>query len=267
MLAGTVVVSYISSQWATWTSLLLLLAVHLWTNYMAVRAVCMRTLNRQRANLVFSNILNQLKRPEGIRNRPPELWEDLKAIDLCFSQIKIPTPEEIYRQERVFERDGVLRFQGWENGPVGYCQLGVSLQTLLDAANEPKYRTSAEIAQDLNALMIRFQKTESRSQSPFEEEGYSIVLDRRSNTFLVLLAEGATPRNMCHAWVHALQASQTLAVYSDEFDRELELLAGRLIIDRIFPEMWRRLGENGWDLEVNAMETRSGTRISLRKDQ
>jgi len=267
MLAGTIVVSQISSQWATWTSLLFLLAVHLWTNYMAVRAVCMRTLNRQRANLVFSDILNQLESRAALKTRSPEQWEDQKVMDLCFAQIKIPTPEDIYRQERVFERDGILRFQKWEEGPVGYCRLGVSLQTLLEAIEEPKYRTFAEITQELNDLMTRFQSSESEGRSLFEEEGYSMALDRRSNTFLILLAEGATPRNMCHAWLQALQASQILAVYSQDFDCKPELEFGRLVIDNIFPEIWRRLGENGWDLEVNAMETKSGTRISLRKNQ
>lgn len=234
---------------------------------MAVRAVCMRTLNRQRANLVFSDILNQLESWAALRTRSPEQWDDQEVIDLCFTQIKIPTPEDIYRQERVFERDGILRFQKWEDGPVGYCRLGVSLQTLLEAINEPKFRTSAEIEQELKDLMARFQSSDSEGRSLFEEEGYSMALDRRSNTFLILLAEGATPRNMCHAWLQALQASQTLAEYPQDDDREPELQFGRLVIDKIFPEIWRRLGENGWDLEVNAMETKSGTRISLRKDK
>src|ERR1035441_6483756 len=37
MLAGSLVVSHISTKLATWTSLILLLAIHLGTNYLAVR--------------------------------------------------------------------------------------------------------------------------------------------------------------------------------------------------------------------------------------
>ncbi|KAB8288866.1 hypothetical protein EYC80_010769 [Monilinia laxa] len=57
MLVGTFVVSKISSQTATWIALITLLSIHLGTNYLAVRSVTMRTLNRQRANLVLSPFL------------------------------------------------------------------------------------------------------------------------------------------------------------------------------------------------------------------
>jgi hypothetical protein len=233
---------------------------------MAVRAVCMRTLNRQRANLVFSDILNQCEHHAALWVHPAH-WEGQEAMDACFAQIKIPTPETISCQERVFERDGILRFQGWENGPVGYCRLGVSLQTLLEAIRDPRYRTSAEIEEELGNLMSRFESSENGGPSHFEEEGFSIALDRRCNTFLVLLAESATPRTICHAWLQALQFSQTLQSPSEGLDRVEDLRRDQIVIDRLFPEMWRRLAENGWDLEVNGMETRSGTRISLQKDQ
>src|ERR1700709_848660 len=107
MLVGSLVVSHISSQWATWTALIALLAIHLGTNYLAVKAVSMRTLNRQRANLVFSTFL-----------------EDSKSIHKEQSLKALPTPEEISLRERIFERDGVLRWKGSEI--IGYCEIGVS---------------------------------------------------------------------------------------------------------------------------------------------
>src|ERR1700709_2496622 len=94
MLVGSFVVSHISTPWATWTAMIALLAIHLGTNYLAVRAVSMRTLNRQRANLVFSALL-----------------EDHYTVGK--EHVKpFPTPEQISIQERVFERDGVLRWKG-----------------------------------------------------------------------------------------------------------------------------------------------------------
>src|ERR1700753_1137715 len=101
MLAGSLVVSYISSKWATWAAMIFLLAIHLGTNYLAVRAVCMQTLNRQRANLVFSSLLEQIA-SDKTTNRGAK----------TLPRLVYPTPEEVRLQERVFERDGVLRWKG-----------------------------------------------------------------------------------------------------------------------------------------------------------
>jgi hypothetical protein len=100
MLAGSLVVSYISTKWATWTAMVFLLAIHLGTNYLAVRAVCMQTLNRQRANLVFSSLLEQLDNDETNYNNDRNLSRDDLPRFVC------PSPEDVRLQERVFERDG-----------------------------------------------------------------------------------------------------------------------------------------------------------------
>ena len=54
---GSLVVTYITSLPATWISLLILLTLHLTLNYAAVRSVQMTSLNRQRANIAFSTLL------------------------------------------------------------------------------------------------------------------------------------------------------------------------------------------------------------------
>ncbi len=62
----------------------------------------MQTLNRQRANIVLSYI---------------------------FEKDEILTPRQVSQMERIFERDGALR---WCNGGViGRCHFGVRLETLL----------------------------------------------------------------------------------------------------------------------------------------
>ncbi|KAI1084921.1 DUF647-domain-containing protein [Whalleya microplaca] len=53
MLAGSVFVQFVHGTAAVWAWMAALLAVHLWTNLQAVRAVQMRTLNRQRAIVVL----------------------------------------------------------------------------------------------------------------------------------------------------------------------------------------------------------------------
>ncbi|KAF2399224.1 DUF647-domain-containing protein [Trichodelitschia bisporula] len=102
MLAGSMVVSSISSPLATWSTLLFLLGVHISMNHAAVRSVSMRSLNRQRANIVFSHLL---------------------AYD------KMLTPQQVSRRERIFERSGVLRWA--DDHMVGHGKIGVSLGDLI----------------------------------------------------------------------------------------------------------------------------------------
>ncbi|KAH7040204.1 vitamin B6 photo-protection and homoeostasis-domain-containing protein [Microdochium trichocladiopsis] len=52
MLAGSLFIRVVTTPTAVWTSMLLLVGLHLWTNYQAVRSVQMRSLNRQRATIV-----------------------------------------------------------------------------------------------------------------------------------------------------------------------------------------------------------------------
>ncbi|ORY64497.1 root UVB sensitive family, partial [Pseudomassariella vexata] len=52
MLAGSLFVRVVEGRAAVWTWMFILVGIHLWTNYRAVRAVQMRSLNRQRAEIV-----------------------------------------------------------------------------------------------------------------------------------------------------------------------------------------------------------------------
>lgn len=54
MLAGTLVVRVVDDKRTVWALMLVLVGLHLLMNYCAVRSVKMRTLNRQRATLVFA---------------------------------------------------------------------------------------------------------------------------------------------------------------------------------------------------------------------
>jgi hypothetical protein len=53
MLVGTLFVKIVEGKQAVWTWMLILIFAHLATNYKAVRSVKMRSLNRQRATIVF----------------------------------------------------------------------------------------------------------------------------------------------------------------------------------------------------------------------
>jgi len=77
MLVGSLVVRMVEDKQVVWALMLMLVAVHLLMNYRAVRCVRMRTLNRQRATIVFREwldssailTLDQVARRESILGR------------------------------------------------------------------------------------------------------------------------------------------------------------------------------------------------------
>ncbi|GAP89034.2 putative duf647 domain-containing protein [Rosellinia necatrix] len=68
MLAGSVFVRFVEGQLAVWLWTVVLLSAHLWTNYQAVRSVQMRTLNKQRATMVYTEFsrTGRVLRPDQV---------------------------------------------------------------------------------------------------------------------------------------------------------------------------------------------------------
>lgn len=232
MLVGSLVVSHISMQWATWTAMIALLAVHLGTNYLAVRAVSMRTLNRQRANLVFSTYLEEYG---GVGE-----GEDVQNI---------LTPREISARERVFERDGVLRWKGGEI--LGYCRIGVSLRSVLDLFGKSNQATGSYQSSEAQQLL-----------EEFEQDDYILWYDLRQRMYLIVLKTTANTVTQLHAWLHALLIAKNIDIIGRD-DSILELIALthselKFMTTKAFDES---LIQAGWDIETGALETKSGTRI------
>jgi Vitamin B6 photo-protection and homoeostasis len=248
MLAGSLVVSYVSSKWATWTVIISLLAIHLGTNYLAVRAVCMQTLNRQRANLVLSSLLEQLDNDETNYSNDRNLSrEDLPRL-VC------PTPDIVRLQERVFERDGVLR---WKGEILGYCKLGVDLKTVLCSFSRPDSATGSHTGSQLREF--------SRLLNVFTDCGYIVWYDQPKKMFLIVLEEAAKPVTLLKAWMFALQ-----------FAKYGNIKEGKSLVDAleetraylaIFEKEIIDCVDKNWDLEVSAMETQPGTRIRMKEDK
>ncbi|KAF2166850.1 hypothetical protein M409DRAFT_22903 [Zasmidium cellare ATCC 36951] len=229
MWAGSLVVSWITSQTATWTALILLLSIHLETNRRAVRAVSMRTLNRQRATLVY----HHLKRGN------------------------VPTPEEVSKQERIFERDGVLRRS--DDGIVGFCVVGASMSRLLRAISE-QHATTKSNKLEGDAL--------AKVMSIFETQPYILWCDKRSQqqrpSLFVVLKKGATPKDMLKAWWQALALACDDRVESNDLDTTLkEAERTSNVVNELLKTYEERLEEAGWDLTSSALEVVAGSRVAI----
>lgn len=230
--AGSVVVAYVSSPMATWTCLILLLSIHLATNHAAVRAVSMHTLNRQRANIVLSNLLDTKK---GL------------------------TPEEVSVQERIFEWDGVLRWRC--SDPIATAKTGVSLQSLLGVLQpaSPAHDMTGAI-RDRNLIFQRLARI-------FRQEEYLIWYAVPMKEVLIVLKEQASPQTQIKAWALSLMIAHRLHdqyATSATADKILQILESSLMeLSNQWDDCIVRIRSAGWDMDVANLETTSGTRIRV----
>ncbi|KAI5857218.1 vitamin B6 photo-protection and homoeostasis-domain-containing protein [Tricharina praecox] len=259
MLVGSFVVSHITSPAATWIALISLLAVHLATNYKAVRCVAMRTLNRQRTCIVVSQF-----QQTGI----------------------VLTPKEVSRRERVLEHDGILRWG--EHSVLGFGDVGVQFATVLASL-------TVEVASfDDNASRRWIQEVAAifRMQKymlwPATTMGRRRLLLAGSSlpTVYICLKVGATANDQVRAWSHALLVAKELvsrrqrrtrqsydkksddddggmAVVSVVSERVAVLQVTMDEMDGKFAALASQLAEKGWDLDTACIETRSGFRITV----
>lgn len=223
MLTGTFVVSRIVTPGATWFTLILLLAVHLAMNYAAVRAVCMRSLNRQRANIVFSHLI---------------------AHD------RVLTPAEVSARERIFERDGALR---WLDGTyLGHCRMGASLGDLAGMLG-PKNPASGSYS----GLTVRL----SELMQIYRDERYLLSYNDSQRHVAVVLKRDASSTDQLKAWGQALQLVRSLSAKGAIVDvamlrNALESTTG--LLDRHRDQLIAA----GWDLDIAALETRPSCRVA-----
>ncbi|KAA8896536.1 vitamin B6 photo-protection and homoeostasis-domain-containing protein [Sphaerosporella brunnea] len=238
MLAGSFVVSHITSPVATWIALVSLLAVHLATNYKAVRCVAMRTLNRQRTNIVFS-------------------WYQETG--------RVLTPKDVCLRERVLETGGILRWG--DNSVLGFADVGVQFATVLTSLDQDiNHQGSGSRIKDL-ANIFRMQKyilwpTSGKAQGSLP-------------TVLICLKAGATAKDQVKAWSHALIVAKEFTTREAQvkekrghggYYEKLGIVQTTMEeMDRIFPKITERLVEMGWDVETACIETSSGFRITARE--
>ncbi|KAL9097334.1 MAG: hypothetical protein Q9165_000761 [Trypethelium subeluteriae] len=250
MLTGTLVVRVITSPLATWMALLSLLAIHLATNYLAVRAVTMTSLNRQRANILFSHLL-----VTG------------KVLD----------PGEVAEREKVFEEDGVLR---WNDGrKLGRAKIGVTLGTLLEKMGARDKKTGSMKITNGGDDLLKEQEWQCCMR-----DNYSVWWDQRESTAYVTLGKKCEPWQQLRAWMQALvlAAMANGIAIEDKVQGKSQIAEKQIVVGNgissgmIMKRAQQRtemtwqlyvieMKRKGWDLDTAVLETRPGTRLSLSK--
>lgn len=235
MAAGTFVVSWVTTPIATWTALILLLSIHLETNRRAVRAVIMNTFNRQRATLVYHQLVQGM----------------------------VPTPMDISRTEQIFAQGSVLRDQhGYR---VGTCVVGASFGRLLKSISKPHTTTrSSQVATDMLQRLFHL----------FQHRNYLLWYSGSKGNVevTIVVKKSASSRDLLTAWWHGLTVAIAIqASGSSDKDKPRDVDDERLqtiaAATKIVDELWRThegaLMSSEWDFTTMAMETTSSHRVVI----
>ena len=219
-------VSYVSSLTATWSCLIVLLSIHLAMNHAAVRAVSLHSLNRQRANILLSNLL-----------------EDDRVM----------TPDEVSTQERIFEWDGILR---WKGKAFAQARLGVTLYSLLKTMAPAHLVTGA--VRDGNLILERLVNI-------YSHEDFLVWYDSSQKRVYIVLKGQASAKAQLKAWALALWGVHRFTKqYATGATTENVLQLFEITLRDIsnqWDEFIERIKTAGWDIDIANLETSSGSRI------
>jgi len=207
--------------------LALLLAVHLGTNFKAVTAVALRTLNRQRTNIACSTF---------------------------YDTGKVLAPREVAQQERIFEMDGVLR---WRDTTIGDAQIGAKLAALAESLQSP-HSNMGGVSVTLTQLVGVFRDEKHLLWYDYAKRRVTVCLKEGVDT------EGKLKAWM-HALLLAQQIHQGRVNSVGSSHQEL-LGVVKHTLDHIgvsWGSMAQRLREAGWDLDTAVLETVPGYRIDV----
>ncbi|KAF7325551.1 hypothetical protein MKEN_00404500 [Mycena kentingensis (nom. inval.)] len=227
MLTGSLVMRYLTTPRSTNTALLTLVGLHLFLNYLGIRGVVLRTLNRQRLTIAWTR------------------YRDSLGTDVP-NQTRNLSPEAIARAERVL-------FSPWETLFGGISGVGTKTRvcfgaSLVDALRVPaNLKTPVPIPEILDVLA---------------QERYLIFLHGHGHGWIsvyLCLRAGYTPADLLKAWVHAVEIAR-LPLASSQFKSEsvgyteLEgIKAAYEKVNELLPGFVERMRGVGWDLESSSV--------------
>lgn len=184
-------------------------------------------------------------------------------------------PVDVSRLERVFERDGVLRWA--DDNVIGNCRIGVSLNTLLQNLSTGKQDKKMTASLDLQGAIKL-----SELVRLYDGEAYILWFDGSRCEATIVLKQGCTPIDQLRAWAHALLLAQRTRMKRSERERQPKddgsgsddqvlLLADlRSTMEEVrkkFETDEERLRDVGWDLSVATLETRASMRVLIRSQK
>lgn len=201
--------------------------VHLLTNYLAVRAVKMNTLNRQRATLLYSRF---------------------RSIGAIESPAQIAERECIFANgKNIYDDSGCI---------LGSCRVGVSFQELDRNTSQKRLRPVLKVP--VTRLLQIFEADRYILQCYFCSPSHQ--------RFLICLREDASHIDCLHSWIHAMELAymireSKLEPLSGEVLSHLLSKSHGKVNHEIFPSLIQNLQRAGWDLNKDAILIKPSYRL------
>ncbi|KAK1231670.1 hypothetical protein PQX77_005211 [Marasmius sp. AFHP31] len=178
MLLGTVVVPYLTTPFSTYSTLFLLVGLHLGFNFAAVRGVKLRTLNRQRTSLAWCGY-------QG-------------SVDNGNAQA--PSPSEIAGIESIFHEPSTLRDDS--GNLLGHCTIGSSIGVILSKSSTSLVSSTVLDALKDERYILWF---DPGCLSSLSTAGSIVSSTPRLHIFL---RDGHRPSDHLKAWIHATEVAR-----------------------------------------------------------
>lgn len=224
----------------------------------------MTSLNRQRANIVFSTLLDSDPELDLSDLRSRKSLEPARSKTSSQS-LKALTPAQVAKQEHIFPRDGALEWTSTsgQKETLGTASIGISLTTFLQKNDikTPSFQTSTPF-QELTTL--------------FTNEPYLLTLTPRPTLSSketkwhasILLKNRTTVQFQQKAWMHALLAAKVLSEHPPPHPPAaiLDIISNTLTFlnHRCRTETYAStLTQADWSLDISALETKPGRRVTL----
>ncbi|UKZ78523.1 hypothetical protein TrVFT333_006266 [Trichoderma virens FT-333] len=235
LLVGTLVVKTIEDHSSVVILMILLVFAHLGMNYLGVRSVCMTTLNRQRATILFSEYLKNriVLTPEQVAERESIIfWSPImrnirgkKVVYLEFAESYGHAMSCSDPHDQLIIVDGIKH-------------------TRFICSRVPKYLTPIKMllwegAQPIDAIRAWFASMEIAWMVD-NGGAYTQKLDEL----------------FCDAGVQGNGRKFSIAGR----DRDSEFVP-----QFSNPDLWDQMAQKGWNLEAQALETKAPTRLQIRK--
>lgn len=240
MLTGSVIVGIVQGDGLQmWMAVIILLSLHLYTNYQAVSHVVMTTLNRQRANIVFSDIISCL---DSIRQTA---HTDVES-EVSVSRLLL-TPRKASFKERILEGDGLLRWYDNASSKVSRSDKIIGFGKFASFLSVVKHLPSGSTINEILEITGR--------------HGYIISFYTLSHTgratVQICLANGAPKSADARAWVHGLLIAKEVFDGKSALDGLEVIRSTEKIVSELFDQLniEASLALVGWDLDRYAIQS------------
>jgi hypothetical protein len=227
LLVGTVVVKWIEDPRSVVYLMMVLVFVHLWMNYLGVRSVCMDTLNRQRATIVFTEYLRTgkvLSPTEVAAREDIIIWE--------------PTMRNQHGQD-------VAQLEFAQSYPQALTSHSARREfTMADGQKHTKFISTHAIGQPTRIKILLL-------EGAGPKDAIGAWFSAMEMAWLMDVKKGYTAE------------LETMFSKSSSFDKADGL--AKYNVRSYNAELWEGLAEKGWDLSTQVLETGAPLRLRIRE--